>query len=287
MGRWIAPLLSASLLVSCQPADPQRAEMNEPANTARREEPVLPVAEKALDREALLLAVLRAASAAGLGEDDRPAQRDLDGDQFELRLRFGCPGSAQQGRPGGAFNVQYDEKERTLRLRASPNVTADQPLIAAAASEAVEAVEGFWIGRPWLLSPACPFVRQPPASAKPAEAEPAAGVVSRDAAPAVRVAPAGRVAIAQFFTEADPRAGRRDQRAYEATKTLAVDEAPSGQGYNLVLTGRLRKLPDGRVVACVVESVDAPPACIISAQFDRVWIERPDNGETLAEWRSG
>jgi len=279
--HWIAPLLSVSLLVSCQPAERHEAEVNDARNAVGPERSALPTAEPPLDREALLLAVIRAASAAGLGEDDRQAQNKLDGDRFELRLRFGCPGAAGRQRPGGAFNVRYDAEDRTLRLRAAPNVGADHPLIAAAASQAVEAVEGFWVGRPWLLSPDCPAVRPQSAPATPTEAKRAAKTGPHEAAPAPRVA------IAQFFTDADPRTRRRNQRAYEAISKLAVDEAPSAQGYDLVLSGRLKKLPNGRVVACAVESEDVPPACIISAQFDRVWIERPDSRETLAEWGNG
>lgn len=271
----------AALLVSCQPARDDSAGENAAANTSESAAPVLPVAEPPLGREDLLLAVTRAASASALGMDDRDVQNELDGDRFELRLRFGCPGIAGQPNVGDAFNVRFDSDKRTLRLSASPNVAADHPLVVAAAGQDVEAVEGFWVGRPWLLAPGCPAVGQSPAPIEPDESRPAAVI----APPAS--APVPRVALAQFFTEADARTQRRKSRAYEATKTLAADEEPSSRGYNLVLSGRLKRLADGRIIACVVESADAPPACIVSAQFGRVWIERPDRRGIVAEWGSG
>ena len=95
------------------------------------------------------------------------------------------------------------------------------------------------------------------------------------------------VGIAQFFTSADPRTHRRDTRAYEATKILAEGEEPSAQGYDLVISGRLRKLADGRAIACTIVGADRPPACVVSAEIDRVWLERPDNRKMIAEWRRG
>ena len=93
-----------------------------------------------------------------------------------------------------------------------------------------------------------------------------------------------RVGIAQFFTKADSRTGRRDQRAYETTKVLAEGERPSPEGYNFVLSGRLRALPEGRVINCRAPSFDRPPDCVVSAEFDRVWIERPNSKAVVAEW---
>ena len=96
-----------------------------------------------------------------------------------------------------------------------------------------------------------------------------------------------RVGIAQFFSDTDSRTLRRDGRPYQATKALADGQAPSAQGYDLVLSGRLKRLPDGRVIACKVEQASRPPQCIVSVDFDRVWIERPDTKESLAEWNAG
>ena len=65
---------------------------------------------------------------------------------------------------------------------------------------------------------------------------------------------------------------------------LREGEQPSPEGYNLVLSGRLRQLPGGRVIACRLTNPDVPPDCILSVLFDRVWIERPETKAIVAEW---
>ena len=79
---------------------------------------------------------------------------------------------------------------------------------------------------------------------------------------------------------------RRSGRAYEATKKLEQDDKPAG-GFDLVLTGRLTSLQDGRVIACTPAAQQARPACVISVEFGKVWIERADTHEQLAQWGSG
>ena len=59
---------------------------------------------------------------------------------------------------------------------------------------------------------------------------------------------------------------------------------PSRSGYDLVLSGRLKPLPGGKVITCIGNIADQPPNCIVSVEFDRVRIERADNREPLAEW---
>jgi hypothetical protein len=162
-------------------------------------------------------------------------------------------------------------------------------LPAAIAGDAFEAAEGFWVPRPWLLQPGCPVVPPPTAPAQPAEAGTAKNPPSEAAKAKVAPQPVAqqRVGIAQFFSDTDSRTLRRDGRPYEATKVLEIGQAPSAQGYDLVLSGRLKRLPNGRVIRCRVERPDLPPQCIVSASFDRVWIERPDTKESLAEWNAG
>ena len=92
--------------------------------------------------------------------------------------------------------------------------------------------------------------------------------------------------IAQFFTATGPRTLRRSGRAYEATKKLTEGEKPAA-GFDLVLSGRLAPLPNGRVIACTPAGQGARPSCIISVEFGKVWIERADTHEHLADWGSG
>lgn len=272
----ITSILAVALLVSCRPAE-RGAEQNNVV-TAEPQRPVLPVAEPPLDREALLIAVAKAASATALGEDDRQAQRQLDGDRFEIRLRFGCGGTAEAAGPKSRLWT-FDEQERVIRFRVEPDFSGDLPMIEALAGSDFESVEGFWLRRPWLLDAGCPVNRPTPQASAPEESSP----VESDPG----AAPSERVGIAQFFTAADPRTHRRDSRAYEATRVLEEGEAPSTQGYDLVLAGRLKVLPSGRVIACSATRPDTPPECIVSAEFDQVRIERADRRETIAEWSRG
>lgn len=98
--------------------------------------------------------------------------------------------------------------------------------------------------------------------------------------------PSLQIGLAQFFTETDARTHRRDKRAYTATKVLAEGARPSQEGYDLVITGRLRRLKNGAVITCTNRASDLPPDCVISAEFDTVAIEDPITGETIATWSS-
>jgi hypothetical protein len=95
------------------------------------------------------------------------------------------------------------------------------------------------------------------------------------------------VGIAQFFTAADSRTRRRFNRPFEAVKTFEDGKEPGSLGFNLALSGRLKALSGGRVIACALQVHDRPPDCIASADIDRVRLERPDDGEVLAEWSIG
>lgn len=271
-------------LLSCRPGERDES-VNNAADPVVSREPAKPLIEAPRDRGSLLIAMTRAASAAALGLNDTDAQRSLAGDRFEFRLRFGCPRPAGEQAADGPFSVRFDEAERRLRLSATPTVSADDPPVAAVAGEQVEAVEGFWIDRPWILAagcavgPAAPEPAEPDSAPADKESDNAAEADSEAAAPVLP-----RSAIVQFLTDNDPRTDRRGERPYAATKTLPVGAAPSRQGYDLVISGRLRALADGRVIACTVTSPDLPPTCMISALFGRVRIEHPGTGEILAEW---
>jgi hypothetical protein len=92
-----------------------------------------------------------------------------------------------------------------------------------------------------------------------------------------------QVGIVQGYTADDPRT-HRARHAYEVTRRLAADTEPSAAGYDLVIAGRLRRLPGGKVITCRVEQPGRPPTCLIAADFDRVALARGDTGEQIAEW---
>ena len=246
----------------------------------------VPLPKPPMNRAALLQAVGLARSAAAAGANDAQAQRALDGKQFQLRIRFGCAGAAaklQEATLGWTYNAD----KRVLRISAAPTLNGDDPLVTQLNAKDVEAVEGFWIPRPWLLQAACPA---PPVT--PAENELDTPAPEKKKTPQPQpVAPeplfAGKVGIAQFFTAVDSRTMRRDHRPYAATKTLDAGMAQVGvKGFDLVLEGRLQPGPGGRVILCQSTAVDRPPDCIVSARIDRVRFEQPETGETIAEWGS-
>lgn len=176
-------------------------------------------------------------------------------------------------------------------------------------SAIIEAVEGFWVPRPWLLAPVCPAAaaarratpeEQSQATENQQQAQPSARAQAREKpqpAQAAKVPAADRVGeplpaaprigIAQFFTREDPRSRRRGMRPYQAAHTLREGQALSSQGNNLVLSGRLRALPGSGVFHCISRSADTPPECTVSAEFLRVWIEKPVTREVIADWGPG
>lgn len=294
-------------LAGCQPAAEDDATNQVDANQASLNLPAVPLPQPPMGRAELLAAVARAASDAASGAGDTAAQRSLDGAQFELRIRFGCRGPAPD-LAEAVLGWTFDPQERVLRVRAEPTISMDgeiaQQVLRQVDGAAFEAVEGFWIPRPWLLDPVCPAVPQGgPSNARPGPLAEALARASRqpDAPTAASVRPPvedvqesqapppawPKVGIAQFFTDTDPRTRRRDMRPYQIVKTLAQGQTAGTQGFNLVLSGRLRALPGRKVIACVARGADTPPDCIVSAEFHRVWMERPDSREVLAEWGAG
>ena len=292
-------LASAAAVAACQ---------QEPAaGNEADEEPVLnlpsvPKPRPPIDRAALLAAAVEASSAMASGIPMPQSVRSLDGRQFEIRIRFGCRGPVTDLNEHW-LGWSFDPEERRIRVRAMPTISSDEPLVEGIGDERIEAVEGFFIPRPWLMAPVCPAgaaVQRSPAEEKPeADAEEGDGAEEREQRPeqvpdeppvdriGEPVPTAPRIGIAQFFTTDDPRSRRRDMRPYRAAYSLKEGEALSSQGYNLVLSGRLRALTDRGIIHCTARGPDSPPECIVSAEFLRVWIEKPDTREVIAEWGGG
>jgi hypothetical protein len=276
-------------LAGCRPeAGPAPEEQPVRNETADKAPIALPQPERPLDREGVLIAAIRARSAAAAGADDRAAQAELDGKRFEFRIVLGC-NLAAAGQAGA--DAIYDAERRRVELSVRPDAALTDPAVAAAAGGGYEAAEGFWVAEPWLLVPHCvgaaPPVETGPApadgEAAPAGAADAATPAGAADAAAMR---AGGVALVQYFTPAEPRSQRRNGRPYAAGQTLAEGSAaPEPGSWQLVLSGRLQALgQSGKVIACQPVGPGAAPACTISVRFDRVAIENRTSGERLAEW---
>lgn len=270
--------LASTALFACE-KPPERGTAPQSPPKSNSVIPPLPVVEPPMDREALLMAVIRAASATAGGKEDKDVQRLLDGKRFELRMRFGCDGAEKDG--GAPRSWTFDEERRVLRIRVATDISADTPLLSKLGMGQIEAAEGFWITRPWLLTAGCPAKER--ASPVPPPATPDAAPASPPAADPSPSPPLPRLAIAQFFTASDSRTHRRE-RAYEVTRTLESGAEPGIQGFDLVVAGRLKRLDDHPVIACLNESTGQAPSCLISSEFERVTIEQPGTGETIADW---
>jgi len=286
---WLIPLVAAAALVSgCKVVKPDDQEQ-EPAAAASSppKKLVLPVAEAPLDRETLLLAALRAGSARASGIDDSGDQVKLAGRRFELRIRFGCPTGAGALDASPGWMASFEEPRRILRLRVDPDINEETPLLRDAAEGAFEDASGFWLRRPWMLTASCPPLPpapepSPSASTTPSD-KPAAKTTDKSPPPPEPAISFPRVGIVQGYTADDPRTHRARQ-AYEVTRRLAADLQPSTKGYDLVLAGRLRRLPQGKVITCRQEQRDQPPACLVTVAFDRIALTSGDTGEEVADW---
>lgn len=223
--------------------------------------PAAPVTIAALGRETLLLAVARAASAAAGGIDDSKAQAELDGRQFTFRMRFGCSGV--RANEAGPLSWTYDAAKQVLRVVATPDIKSDSPPVAAMAGPEVEEVQGFWVQQPWLFTESCPAVAGAPVEGAQAE-----------------------VGLAQYFTADQSRVERRS-RPFQAVQRMAPENAPGEEGLALMLSGRLKQLPDGRVIKCVPNENGRRPVCVASVEFDRVTVENPATGAVISEWGVG
>lgn len=283
-----------------QSEDAAGANLSEPAVNL----PIVPRPQPPLDRASLLAAVSEAASAAASGAEMPESVRSLDGRQFEIRIRFGCRGPSKE--LGDRWlGWSFDPERRRIRVRAMPTISMDDALVSRISGDEFEAVEGFWIPRPWLLQPVCPAGaavqrpadgsqarsgsqgRQQPEDQDQQRSPTETPQESSEDQQGEPVPTSPRVGIAQFFTDQDPRTRRRDMRPYQAGHTLDEGKAISPQGYNLVLSGRLRALPGRGVIQCVAPGPDNPPECVVSAEFLRVWIEQPGTREVIAQWGGG
>ncbi len=274
-----AGIFCLGLLGACSSEQPENLESDELSDSNETRQP-LPIVEAPFNRTRLLFTVARAASSHSVGVDDTEVQRTLDGKRFEVRLRFGCDGQGP-GRGDHAWSVDPDGQ--TLRVRVVPTLSLNEELIRSVAGKDAEAAEGFWLPRPWLLNAACPAA-QP--SLRGGVTEPQITNDTEQVLPPPDLpAPAAqRIGIVQFFAPEDSRTGRRMDRPFESVKQLKDADQIGGQGFNLVLAGRLRARGDGRVILCVGNGRDRPPDCVVSADFDRVWIEQPEDKAVVAEW---
>lgn len=264
----IALLITAPLLAQCD-----REKAAEPATPtpAAPAPAVVPAPVPAMDRAAFLAAAARAAAAYAAGETS--GAEGVAGRAFDMVIAFGCSGPAPETANGaeGRAIWSWSDDRGAIRLSATPGDWTGSALIATAGAPSEwEAVEGFWITRPWATGPACPAMRRDPLLSGPPAASPET------------------VGLAAVHTAESSRLTRRGGRPYVhvVRGEGEAPPAPPPGGYRMRLSGRLTAFPDGRAFRCRAAGPDQRPVCIAAAQLDRVTFETPD-GTVLSDWRPG
>jgi hypothetical protein len=234
------------------------AAVNAPAPIAPLPMPEAPPA--ALDRAGFLEAAAKAASDYAAGSA-QPLAADLVGRQFELRIPFGCFGPAAAGAEGQTY--WRDDRAHhavTVGVRAQDWTAAPWRGALDPHAEA-EAIEGFWIPRPWLFQDHCP----------------------RAGGAAAAAAAGPTVGLAALYAKEGSRTERRGEKPYEITRPTADGAAPPGP-FVLVLAGRIAGYDDGAAFRCLPTAPDQRPACLAGVEFTRVRIEAAKGGEVLGQW---
>ena len=178
--------------------------------------PPLPIPPPPLSRADLIGLAARAASAHSTGQPLSAEDRALVGRNFVVRIPFGCGGPRAEDVASGAW-WRHDAARGSMTLRAYPQTWTDTPWVGAlAGSDEFDAVEGFWLPRPWITSEDCPKEATPAATGDKT------------------------LGLAMFFAPNSSRVLRRGSRPYEFVgKAPADGTAIAPQGFRIVLSGRI------------------------------------------------
>lgn len=250
------------------------AEPTAIAATPAPAQPAIREIERTLDRADLLQLAAMASDAVATASRLPAEVRGAVGGRFELALPFGCsgPASADSAAP---LRWRYDADDATLRLHVAMTAwpASDWGL---GDDEAIEAIEGFWVTRPWTSSAQCPS----PPTGKGRSATNSPEPVEQT------------LAVAQFFGDEARREALRDGRPFESTQRVAPDAFAAPRGLRLLLSGRIDRVPSadgqGSPVRCVQPGgPEQRPRCIVAVSLDQVRIENPTSGEVLATWQIG
>lgn len=230
----------------------------------------MPEPASILDRAALVALAAAASDAQASGAALPRKVREAVARRFELVLPFGCTGAAEAGSTA-ALRWSYDEEKEALRLSASPSSWREEDW-GFSSDAGVEAIEGFWVARPWSSSENCP-PRSEPTMPNGMEAV---------------TLPGQTLAVAQFFTADSRRSALRDGRSFETVLRVPRDKLDATRGFRLRLSGRIDRVPGGGPLRCIQPGgVEQRPICVLAVKLAEVRIENPVDGEVLATWPIG
>ncbi len=267
----IVAIGSTALYLTRPSPAPLAAEETAPATAVAPEAknpviPQVPLPLPPLTRSDLLAATAKAADAAAGGGEAPKESQNLVGRSFSIRLPFGCDGPLDENAKDWA-GWTFNAKTRALKLVARPEDWGLAEWTRALAGDTpFDAIEGFWLKRPWTSSEACP-------------ATPRTGI------PAIPVSPPHEtVGVAQFFTPDSPRTLQRGSRPYSLTLKAEKEISDAPREYHLVVSGKIAAYADGRPIHCWVETGAVPPVCVIKVEFGEIAFQGPD-GAILTSWR--
>lgn len=230
--------------------------------------PLTVVPPPTLERAALLGLVAKAADAAGSARPQPEELRSAVGRRFDLVLPFGCEGPVEGDRKT-PFGWQYDAVRTTLRIWIKPVrwERAIWPRVPEDADAGEQAMEGFWIERPWSTATSCPT---PSSESAVAAVDP--GQEHDEVAIARRV-------------EDD---AKTNARGYEIVKRMEPGDFDPARGFTLRIVGRLLADGDGGPVQCVQPAgMQKRPQCLVRGDFAELRIENPKTGDVLGVWPLG
>lgn len=252
--------------------------------TLQIETPSLPVPPPPLSRADIIALSSRAASAFATNAAPPKQNIDLVGRNFVVKIPFGCHGPQARGDAISGAYWERDDARGTITLRAYPRIWTGVEWVGELAAPAeLDAVEGFWAPRPWILSEDCPKALPPP----PAEAEGEEGEEGAEGEPKPKPSAVQQtLGLAMFFGPNSSRVQQRGARPYEYVGNAPADGAAiAPKGFKLVLGGRLAAFESGEPVRCH-DNAGGRPTCLVAVDFDLVAFEDAASGKTLAEWRS-
>lgn len=256
LGRATAPDPEVSDPVVAETPAPQPSPTPEPVRILGRAD-IIELAEEATD-------------ALVAGEPAPAGVREAVDRRFELAVPFGCAGPAGE-ESAAPLRWRYDREEEALRLHVAATswAAADWGLSQAAG---IEAIEGFWIARPWSSGGDCP---QRAGQARASGMEPV-------------TLPGQTLAVAQFFADGTRREALRDGRPFESVQRVPREEFAAPRGFRLLLSGRIDRVPGGGPVRCIQPAgIEQRPICVVAVTLDEVRIENPATDELLARWPVG
>lgn len=223
-------------------------------------------AARMLGRADIISIAALAADALASGEPLPEDVRAMANRRFQLALPFGCTGPESENSLA-PLRWRYDEAGGVLRLRvASTSWSPSEWGIGQ--NTPIEAMEGFWLTRPWSSDAVCPQrVHAAPTGTEPV------------------TLPGQTLAVAQFFTGNARRSALRADRPFETVQRVAPDKFDASRGFRLLLSGRIDRVPGGDPVRCIQPAgIEQRPICVVAVVLDEVRIENPVGAKVLATW---